>query len=132
MNINITNRVFLLCDIDEKKASGYCGEKDMYHVVNFEDLGIYPESVIDPSLSVSKDAYTGKVSEITEETQLPDRYTEKLKNKLDAFLKDNKKMSLNYNINTNKKIGTEFFYYYFASCFISYNNYLCKDFYVTL
>ena len=124
MNINITNRVFLLCDIDEKKASGYCGEKDMYHVVNFEDLGIYPESVIDPSLSVSKDAYTGKVSEITEETQLPDRYTEKLKNKLDAFIKDNKKMSLNYNINTNKKIGTEFFYYYFASCFISYNNYL--------
>ena len=59
MHLNLSNRVFLLCDIDESKVNAYCGEKDMYHVVNFEDLGIYQETnIVDPTLNVSKDVYS--------------------------------------------------------------------------
>ena len=125
MHLNISNRVFLLVDIDDSKVNAFCGEKDMYHVVNFEDLGVYPENnLIDPSLSVSKDVYTGKLTDITQDTQLPERYTDKLKNKIEAFKKETKNLSLDYSINNNKRIGEEFFYYYLASVFMTYNNYL--------
>ena len=97
-------------------VNAFCEEKDMYHVVNFEDLGIYPDNnLVDPSLNVSKDAYTGKLSDITQDTQLPEKYTDKLKSKLEAFKKENKKLNFNYSVNNNKKIGEEFFYYFLAS-----------------
>ena len=125
MHLNISNRAILLCDIDDKKINAYCCEKDMYHVVNFEDLGIYPDNnLIDPLLSVSKDVYTGKLSDLTSDTQLPDRYTEKLKIKIDNFLKENKNLNFDYSPSNNKKIGEDFFYYYLASVFMYYNNYL--------
>ena len=125
MHLNLSNRVFLLCDIDESKVNAYCGEKDMYHVVNFEDLGIYQETnLVDPTLSVSKDVYTGKLTDITQDTQLPDRYTDKLKNKLEAYKKEIKNFTFDYSLNNNKRIGEEFFYYYLASVFMTYNNYL--------
>ena len=125
MHLNVANRVFLLCDIDEIKVNAFCNEKDMYHVVNFEDLGVYPETnVIDTSLSVSKDAYTSKITDITQETQLPDKYINKFKSKLDAFKKETKNLSLDYSSNNNKRISEEIFYYYLASVFMTYNNYL--------
>ena len=125
LHLNMSNRVFLLCDIDDSKVNAYCREKEMYHVIKFEDLGVYPESnLVDPSLNVSKDIYTGKITDITQDTQLPDRYTEKLKNKLEAFKKETKNLSFTYSLNNNKKIGEECFYYYLASVFINYNNYL--------
>ena len=129
MHLNICNRAFLLCDIDKRKINAYCCEKDMYHVVNFEDLGIYPESsLVDPLLNVSKDVYTGKLSDLTQEnTQLPDRYTEKLRTKLENFSKENKNLNFEYSPSNNKKIGEDFFYYYLASIFMNYNNYLFND-----
>ena len=125
MHLNLSNKVILICDIDCSRANAFCAEKDMYHVINFEDLGVYPEnSLIEPSLNVSKDVYTGKLSDITQDTQLPERYTEKLKNKLEAFRKETKNLTFNYSLNNNKRIGEEFFYYFLASSLMNYNNYL--------
>ena len=125
LHLNLSNKVILICDIDGSMVNAFCEEKDMYHVVNFEDLGIYPDNnLVDPSLNVSKDAYTGKLSDITQDTQLPEKYTDKLKSKLEAFKKENKKLNFNYSVNNNKKIGEEFFYYFLASSIMNYNNYL--------
>ena len=126
MNLNISNKSFLICDIDEGKASGYCFEKDMYHVIGFDDLGVYPDdnNIVDPTLNVSKDLYTGKLADITQDTTLPDKYTDKLKNKIEAFKKENKKIDFVYSANNNKRLGTDVFYYYLASVFMNYNNYL--------
>ena len=125
MNLNVTNKVFLLCDIDEGKANAYCYEKEMYHVIDFDDLGIYPDNnLVDPTLNVSKDLYTGKLSDITQDTTLPDKYTDKLKNKIEVFKKENKKIDFVYSANNNKRLGNDVFYYYLASVFMNYNNYL--------
>ena len=128
MHLNISNRAFLLCDLDDKKINAYCCEKDMYHVVKFEDLGVYPEgNLVDPSLCVSKDLYTDKIFDLTQETLLPDRYSEKLKTKLDNFFKENKNLNFEYSPSNNKRIGEDFFYYFLASIFINYNNYLFNN-----
>ena len=128
-NLNLINRAFMLCDIDTGRANAYCQKIDMYHVVNFEDLGIYQNdsNIIDPLLYVSKDVYTGKITDITEDSMLPEKYTEKLKNKLEDYKKDSKGLKEEYNPKNNSKIGEEFFYYYLASILKSYNNYLYND-----
>ena len=128
-NLNISNRAFMLCDIDSGKANAYIQELEMYHVIDFENLGIYDNTnnnnVIDPTQFTSKDIYTGKLTDITEDTLLPEKYTEKLKIKLDEYVKDNKKLqSEDYSLNNNKKIGDGFFYYYLASILLFINNYL--------
>ena len=128
-NLNLINRAFMLCDIDTGRASAYCQESEMYHVVNFEDLGIYNNdiNIIDPTLSVSKDVYTGKLTDITEGSQLPEKYTEKLKIKLENYKKDSKSLKEDYNSKNNSKIGEEYFYYYLASILKTYNNYLYNE-----
>ena len=137
-HLNILNRAFMLCDIDTGKVNVYCLESENYHVVNFEDLGIYNEiNMLDPTQNVSKDIYTGRLTDISEDAKLPEKYTEKLKNKLEEIKKENKIQNESYKFNNNKKIGEDFFYYYLASIFLYYNSYLyngkeeiqkiCKD-----
>ena len=131
MNLNIPNKAILICDIDSKRLNSYCLEYDKLncHIVNFDDLGVYNENnnnAIDTSQCISKDAYFGKYDDIYN-SFLPDRYTSKLKSKLDSYLKDNSSKSGEYGLNNNKKIGEEFFYYYLASVFLYYNNYLFNE-----
>ena len=141
-HLNVSNRVFMLCDIDNGKVNAYIQEKKMYHVIDFENLGVYENNIYnnyitDPTQYISKDIYTDKFSDVTEAATLPEKYTGKIKNKIDEYVKENKLQSENYNVNSNKKIGEDFFYYYLASLFLYYNNYLynteneikkiCKD-----
>ena len=71
---------YVLFDIDSGKANAYIQELEMYHVIDFENLGIYDNTnnnnVIDPTQFTSKDIYTGKLTDITEDTLLPEKYTE--------------------------------------------------------
>ena len=121
-NINVTKRAFILVDVEKGKSRAFCDEINNYHVVDFNDLGKYNDStVLDPILNVSKDLYTGKVTDITEDN-LPERYNDKFEKKLEEYIK--KIQSQEYNLNVNKKIGEEIFYYFLASLFISYNSYL--------
>lgn len=129
MNINIPNKAILICDLDSKKLNSYCLEYANLdcHIVNFEDLGVYNENNnIDTSQCISKNAYNGKYDDI-HNSYLPERYTAKLKTKLDTYLKDNSSKSEEYGLNNNIKIGEDFFYYYLASIFLYYNNYLFNE-----
>ena len=128
-HLNLINRAFMLCDADTGRANAYCQRVDMYHVVNFEDLGIYQNNIniIDPSLNVSKDAYTGEMANITEDSQLPEKYSEKLRIKLEPLKKDSKVLKEDFNFVNNKNIGKDTFYYYLASILKNYNNYLYNE-----
>ena len=122
-NLNLINRALMLANIDNGKVNAFCQENGSYHVVNFEDLGVYNNTnTIDSTQKVSKDLYTGRITDIIEDAQLPEKYTEKLITKIEDFKK--KLKSESYNIINNKTLGEGFFYYYLASILINYNNYL--------
>ena len=122
-NLNVANRAFLIVDIDKGKSGAFCDGINNYHVVDFNDLGKYEEDsiILDPMLNVSKDLYTGKISDVTEDN-LPERQTDKFVNKLEDYKV--KIQNQEYDININKKIGDDYFYYYLASLLLSYNSYL--------
>ena len=125
MHLYIYKRQFLLIDIDKKAVMSFCGEIQNYHVVNFEDLGVYQNNnEEDKSLNLSKDAFIGKANDMSKELQFPSKYANKILSKIDAFKKENKKINLEYSIKTNGKIGFDIFYYFLASIFLDYNNYL--------
>ena len=124
MNLNVANKPIILANIDGGKVMAYSEENGTLHVVNFENLGVYNDSnVVDPNQIISKNIYSGAFKDITN-LQLPQKYTEKLKNKLDSYKKDNKNISENFSTNNNKKIGEDYFYYYLASILLYFNNYL--------
>ena len=129
MNLNLPNKTILICDIDTGKINYFCLDYDKhnYHIVRFEDLGIYDNaSNNDPSQCISKDAYTGKLSS-TLKFSLPERYTEKLKSKLEEYKKDKNSKNNEYGLNNNNKIGEDYFQYYLASILLTYNNYMFND-----
>jgi len=126
MNLNLPNKPILICDIDSGKISSFCLEYDKfnYHIVKFEDLGVYDDaSNIDPSQCISKDAYTDKLN-IIHKIFLPERYTDKLKSKLEEYQKDKNSKNTEYGLNNNNKIGEDYFHYYLASILLTYNNYM--------
>lgn len=122
---NFFHRTFILADADEGKVKIFCKEYKMYHVVDFDSLGIYKDiNITDPILNVSKDLYTGNSNDLTKDSALPNKYAQKLKSKLEQYIKDNKSQNEDYSLNNNKKIGEDLFYYFLVSIFISYNTYL--------
>ena len=126
MNLNLPNKPILICDIDSGKISSFCLEYDKfnYHIVKFEDLGIYNNpSNIDPSQCISKDAYADKLN-IIHKIFLPEKYTDKLKSKLEEYQKDKNSKNNEYGLNNNNKIGEDYFHYYLASILFTYNNYM--------
>ena len=125
MKLNLPNKPILICDIDSGKISSFCLEYDKfnYHIVKFEDLGIYNSGNIDPSQCISKDAYTDKLS-IIHKIFLPKNYTDKLKSKLEEYQKDKNSKNCEYGLNNNTKIGEDYFHYYLARILLTYNNYM--------
>ena len=125
MNLNVSNKPVILASIDNGKVVAYCEENGTFHVVSFDNLGIYNDSnPVDPTQAISKTIYSGTFKDIISDSQLPIKYSDKLKNKLDEYRKENKNISNNYSKNNNSKIGEDYFYYYLVSILISYNNYL--------
>lgn len=121
---NFYHRTFIFADADEGKVKVFCKEYQMYHVVDFDNLGIYKDiNITDPTLNVSKDLYTGSSNDLTKDFILPIKYAQKLKSKLEGYIKDNKSQN-DYSLNNNIKIGEDSFYYFLASIFKSYHIYL--------
>ena len=125
MHLYIYKRQFLIIDIDRKEVKPFCSEMPNYHLVNFDDLGVYQNNnEDDKSPDLSKEAFTEKAIDMSKESLFPSKYATKIINKIDSFKKENKKINLEYSLNTNRKIGFDIFYYFLASIFLDYNNYL--------
>jgi len=124
-NLNIINKKILICDVDNHKIYKYYNCNPVQHIINFKDLGVYsvPEGV-DPLTCKSKDINHDCFNNWNEYI-LPEHYTKKLKKKLKSYMDKNKLMNyIEYNSKTNKEIGEQIFYYYLASIFQSYNDFI--------
>ena len=127
MHLNVYRKTFLIVDIEKSLLNVFCSEVNDYHVVNLKDLGIYSSNPDDPLSILSRDAYNGKVSDISTILQFPNKYANKITTKIEAFKKDNKNITPEYTDNNkiiNKRIGFDFFYYFMASLFLDYHSYL--------
>ena len=125
-NLNIINKKILICDVDNHKIYKYFNNNKFQHIINFNDLGVYPVSEgVDPSLLKSKEINNDCFNNWNQYT-LPEHYTKKLKKKLKAYIEKNSNMSIEYNEKTNKELGEQTFYYYLASIFQSYNDFVFK------
>ena len=131
MHLNIENKLILLCDITLGKVYQYIKTIKDYHVVNFKDLGIYPEvteKTVDATQFISKDIYADNINNIIE-INLPEKITNKLIkdiNTYSATIKD-KIQENEYFSECNKKIGEELFYNYLTNLFYNYHNYIYND-----
>ena len=124
LNLNIINKKILICDADNHKIYKYYNYNPVQHIINFRDLGNYsaPEGV-DPLLCRSEDINHDCFNNWNEYL-LPDHYTKKLKKSLKSYMDKNKMSYTEYSSKTNKEIGEQIFYYYLASIFQSYNDFL--------
>ena len=131
MHLNVQNKLILLCDIDKGEVFQYINKVSLYHVVNFNNLGIYTESNnIDILQCISKNIYSDYNNSIID-INLPEKITNKLKKEMSNFAtninKQNDLSSTLYSSEYNQKIGEEFFYNYNASLLINYYNYIYND-----
>ena len=125
LNLNIINKKILICDIDNHKIYKYYNCNPVQHIINFKDLGVYsvPEGG-DPLLCKSKDINHDCFNNWNEYF-LPEHYTKKFKKKLKSYMERNKLMNyIEYSEKTNKEIGEQIFYYYLASIFQLYNDFV--------
>ena len=133
-NIIIFNKAIRICDIDKQKLDLYYYKKDPESVITFEDLGkINNNNLENKSDNINNTEDKNNNNELNTinnddkyyilNYQLPFHYAEKLKKKLNNFLKE--KFGYNeYEAKINKKIGEDIFYYFLASILQDYNLYL--------
>ena len=123
-NLNIINKKILICDVDNHKIYKYFNSNPTQHIINFNDLGVYNPEIVDPLLSRSKEVNSDCFNNWNEYT-LPEHYTKKLKKKLKTYIEKNNNMTtIEYNAKTNKEIGEQTFYYYLASIFQNYIDFI--------
>ena len=123
-NLNIINKKILICDVDNHKIYKYYNYNPVQHIINFRDLGVYSDAEgVDPLLCKSKDINHDCFNNWNEYF-LPDHYTKKLKKILKSYMDKNKMNYIEYSSKTNKEIAEQIFYYYLASIFQSYNDFL--------
>ena len=123
MNINVFNKLIKIVDIDNRKITRYYRHDPDQRIINFEDLG--KENTKDdfsffvPSKEINHDAKNE-----ADKYELPIHYITKFKKSLNEFLENNKIKSFDCNMTINRKIGEDYFYYFFISAFQNYNKYL--------
>ena len=133
MHLNVDNKFILICDIDEGKVHKYINYIKEYHIVDFKDLGVYPENPpnnIDPIQLTSKNIYSDSINNNLIEISLPEKITSKLSKDFTNYALSNKgKMiqSDDYVEEYNKKIGEEFFYIYLTNLLNNYYSYIYND-----
>ena len=124
LNLNIINKKILICDVDNHKIYKYYNYNPVQHIINFKDLGVYSaQEGVDPLFCRSEDVNHDCFNNWNE-FLLPDHYTRKLKKSLKSYMDKNKLSYTDYSSKTNKEIGEQIFYYYLASIFQSYNDFL--------
>ena len=138
--ILIFNKPIRICDIDNQKLDLVYNKKDFESVITFEDLGkINRNKENDNNPETNSDSKNNNNDTNNENTlneykgneysfeligyQLPIHYGEKIKKKLNQFLKE-KFSYAEYDPNINKKISEEIFYYLLISILQNYNTYL--------
>ena len=123
LNLNVINKIILICDVDNHKIKRYKNHKEYQHIIKFEDLGDYSHAEgVDPLTCRSRDINSDCVNN-PEAYNLPEHYTKKLKKKIKDYMNRDLN-SKEYDAKLSKEIGESVFYYYLVSLFLSYNDYL--------
>jgi hypothetical protein len=86
MHLNVHNKLFLICDTDTNSIYKYNYHDKLYHIVNFNDLGVYPE-IKDGDISqcVSKDINSDIIQNVID-INLPEKITYKITKDLNNYL----------------------------------------------
>ena len=123
LNINVFNKLIKIVDIDHHTVTQYYVHNPTQRMILFNDLG--KDSVKDDFslFTASKEINHDACNEITG-LDFPSHYISKFKKRLQEFLENNKMKSSDCNMALNRKIGEDYFYYFFASIFQEYNKYL--------
>lgn len=130
MHLNVHNKFFLICDTDTNSIYHYYYHDKLYHMVNFNDLGVYPETKDgDTSQCVSKDINSDIFQNIIE-INLPEKITNKIIKDLNNYLNKNYEFirdNHDYSEEINTKIAENFFYDYMINLLNNYYSYLYND-----
>ena len=137
--LNVENKLILIVDIENHKIYKNEKLKNTFHVVNFKDLGVYPEGINvgqDNIQNESKDIYSYNSFD-DYDINLPEKLTNKFIKELTTFITPNPKkdksdidsiiQSSKFSGDFNKKLGEEFFYTYLANLFQNYYTYIYND-----
>ena len=103
LNINVFDKLIKIVDIDNCVLKDYLVKKNDQKIKNLRN-----------SSNLSKE----------KKYELPEHYSLRLKKRLHEFIENNKIKSSDCNMNFNRIIGEDIFYYFFASVFQNYNKYL--------
>ena len=125
-NINIFNKFIKIVDIDKHSLTSYFNKNDTQHIVLFTDLGEKTKDLgddVDLSIYQSKEINSDSCNEAVTYA-LPDHYVSKFKKRILEFLEGNKMKTSDCNLELNRKIGDENFYYFLVCVFQNYNKYL--------
>ena len=130
LNINVFNKLIKIVDIDNRLVTNYYIHNDTQRIILFKDLG--KDSLKDDFslFTASKEINHDACNELVG-LDFPSHYISKFKKRLAEFLDNNKMKSSDYNMSLNRKIGEDYFYYFFASLFQNYNKYLFNAEYET-
>ena len=113
LNINVFNKLIKIVDIDHRKITYYLKQNPTQKITTFHKLGnnYIKEDFIDNNYDLSQ-------------IELPAHFTNKFKKRLSEFLENNKMKTSDCNMDLNRKIGEDIFYYFLCCIFQNYNKYL--------
>ena len=125
-NLNVMNKIILICDIDKHKLYYFLYKNKIQNVINFLDLGIEEKKII----RNENEVYRSKVINLdcnnkSIECKLPIEHTKKLVIKLNECL--GQFNNNEFDANANKKIGEEIFYRYLVNILLNYADFLYDD-----
>ena len=120
LNLNVFNKLIKIVDIDNRKLINYKVHNQGQKIVDFKDL---QNDGKDDFLILSKEINYESNSDIVG-CEFPVHYIGKFKKQLTDFLDNNKMKGSDCNMALNRKIGEDYFYYFFVSVFQNYNKYL--------
>jgi len=124
MNINVFNKLIKIVDIDNRKITKYFVSNPSQRIINFHDLGMENLIKEDFNTFIPSKEINHDIKNEAEKYDLPLHYTDKFRESLNEFLENNKIKSSDCNMTLNRKIGEDYFYYFFVSVFQNYNKYL--------
>ena len=119
-NINVFNKLIKIVDIDHREVKDYLVHNQGQKIIAFKDLR---RDNVKDDFCLSKEINYDSYNDITG-VELPVHYNGKFKKRLAEFLENNKMKGSDINMALNRKIGEDYFYYFFASVFQNYNKYL--------
>ena len=118
-NLNIFNKVIKIVDLDKRLVTKYFIPTQ--RIISFNDLG----------KGNSKDDYSIFIAskekiDLQEAPNIdfPSKNFQNFKEKLEEFKHNNKIKTFDCDMSLNRKIGEDYFYYFFATTFENYNKYL--------